>query len=159
MERKIKAGRGLAAARYPGQDNIRLAQIAQIDAIVVGQGVVQRLHAALVAAHVHDAVHAPGSVRGLFAQRFFQRLDEGAEEVENVLRGRANEVLGGRVGQRAEDHRRDAVLPLGGKNDLGRGLRGRLIGHKRQGLRDEFRVGELRHEGLAEHFDRDPGAV
>ncbi len=82
MQSHVKAGGCLAGARNAHQDQVRVPEV-DADSVVVGQGVIGRFHAVLVAVLVGQPVRAPHRALGAHPQRLRHGLQEGLEQVEN----------------------------------------------------------------------------
>ena len=129
------------------------------DAVVVGEGEVDRLDTALVVLALGDAVEAPGRMGGALAEFVFEGLDELLEEIEEegVRLAQAGHRVG--VDQGVEDDRAQAGFD-GRVADLHGAVAG-LVGGVDEGhaVRLEAGIRKLGEETVAEGLGRDAGAV
>src|SRR5215467_1468438 len=82
LQREIKRGRRLPAARYADENELGLGEIARGRAVVVRLREVDRLHAREILHRVRDAVRAACGVRRLRIELRLERSDEHLEQIE-----------------------------------------------------------------------------
>lgn len=156
---QVERGRCLAAARDGDQDDVGLLEVAVGDAVVVGQGVVDRFDSLLVFRTFRRAVRAADGVARLAAEFDLQRGEEGFEvgQAEGVgLVDDRRQVL---VDQRGEDDRPHAVGFALRVDALQRFLS--FVDAVQEGDADlpELDVLELGQQAVAEGFGGEAGAV
>ncbi|MNV77085.1 hypothetical protein D3C71_1704800 [compost metagenome] len=125
----------------------------------MGQAEVDGFHPVQVFLALADVRETPHAVVGFEAQLFLQRVDEGAEHVhQHALAVLADHIDDFHVDQRGED---DGLLAFhfAGVVDLAHGLVRLVHGRDKGNAHEARRHIELGHQGFAESFGGDAGAV
>ena len=156
---QIQAGRGLARAAHAQQDDFCALQVMVGLSVVVGQRVVDGLHAVQIFLALADVREPPHAVLALEAQLFFQRLHKGAEHVHQqalaLLIDHAHHFL---IDQGAED---DGLFAFDVKSvvNLSDSLVRLVYGVDKRNAHNAWLDIKLGHQGRAKGFCGNAGAV
>ncbi len=158
VQRQVDAGRGLAGARHGHQHHVGLVVVHR-DAVVVAQGEVHGVDAAVVGVEVHHAVGlADLGVAGSL-QFLFQRADERHEHVQNQCPALLQDPSQRRVDAGADHDRPDLVALARGADAACGFMRLVRIVDERHAIGHETEAGELGQQAVAHGLGSDAGTV
>lgn len=160
LHRQVEAGRGFSTARYANENDVRIGEIPVRRTIIVRHREIDRLDSVLVFLLVGRTVRAPDRVVGFDSESRFERVDEGFKEIEHQGSGVPDDIP------------RFAIYECG-KHDRGAVARGKRLPDARHALflglcqrvnewqRDfsDLQALELGEQAVAQHLDRDSGAI
>ncbi|KAG1319955.1 hypothetical protein G6F63_014485 [Rhizopus arrhizus] len=158
MQGQVDAGRRLAGARHRHQDHVGIVVVHR-DAIVMGQGEVHRVDAAVVGVEIDHAVGLADPRQARAGQLAFQRLDERCEHIQHqrpaVGQDQAQALVHAGV-----HHDRPDLVPLPCRLAPGTGFT-RLFGvvDKRHAGGNEAEPGDLGQQAMPNGFSGDTGSI